>query len=81
MNSINILLYSFKEQINEKVRKNGGWTLFNQWIVTEMNTLINFIQTIKSQLQVKLRLKDSRNIKLKHVYLKSLYYKGDKKYD
>ena len=81
MNSINILLYSFKEQINEKVRKNGGWTLFNQWIVTEMNTLINFIQTIKSQLQVKLRLKDSRNIKLKHVYLKSLYYKDDKKYD
>lgn len=52
MNSINILYFTFKEQINEKVRKNGGWTLFNQWIVNEMNMFINFIQTIKSQLQV-----------------------------
>jgi len=42
----------FKDQIHEKVKKNGGWTTYYHWIVNEMNLIQNLINTIKNHLQV-----------------------------
>lgn len=43
-----------KDQINEKIKKNGGWTAFNFWINNEMNHISNLINTIRNHLQVRL---------------------------
>jgi hypothetical protein len=45
-----------KEQINERVKKNGGQTVYNSWIVNEFNQLSNLINTIKNNLIVSRRL-------------------------
>ena len=44
-------IYS-KDQINEKVKKSGGWSTYNNWIVNELNLLSNLITVIKNHLQV-----------------------------
>jgi len=41
-----------KDQINEKVKKTGGWNTYNNWIVNEMNSLSNLITVIKNHLHV-----------------------------
>ena len=38
-----------KDQINEKVKKSGGWSTYNNWIVNEMNLGSNLITVIKNQ--------------------------------
>ena len=49
-----------KDQINEKVKKTGGWSTYNNWIVNEMNSLGNLITVIKNHLHVGI------SIRLKH---------------
>ena len=41
-----------KDQINEKVKKSGGSSTYNNWIVNEMNLLSNLITVIKNQLNI-----------------------------
>lgn len=41
-----------KDQINEKVKKSGGWSTYNNWIVNEMNQLSSLITVIRNHLQV-----------------------------
>lgn len=41
-----------KDQINEKVRKTGGWTPFNMWIADEINKITTLINTVKNHLQI-----------------------------
>ena len=60
----------FKDQIHEKVKKNGGWTTFYHWIVNEMNLISNLINTIKNHLQV-------MQIRIKQTYIR-LYLNKNK---
>jgi hypothetical protein len=43
-----------KDQLNERVKKNGGWSTYFYWIVNEMNLISNLITTVKNHLQVTL---------------------------
>ncbi len=48
-----------KEQINERVKKTGGWTTYNNWIVNEMNSISNLITVIKNHLNVSITIKST----------------------
>ncbi|CAF0814844.1 unnamed protein product, partial [Brachionus calyciflorus] len=41
-----------KDQINDRVKKTGGWSSYNYWIVNEMNLISNLINTIKNHVQI-----------------------------
>jgi dynein heavy chain len=45
-----------KDQINDKVKKNGGLNIYNSWISNELTQLCNVISIVKSHLTVSLKI-------------------------